>query len=276
MAPTQVLNAATDPGRANQMAQQALSDNDVKPMPEPPVASAPPDTVVQLPGGFSTATGEVVYECEVRELNGYDEEILARIPFNEPARLFSTILRQGIVRIGDEKATPAAVDALLMGDREFLMIAIRRVTWGDDLSLDIQCGNCSETFTAILDLRSDIPLKKLEEGNRFFTVSLRDGREVRLHLPDGDAQTALLTTGMTGNIGAINTALLAACIDVIDEIPAVGAPPVQRLSVRDRNTLLEQLAERAFGPQLGEVKVACSECRKDIDLPLSLATLFPF
>lgn len=269
----QVLSAATDPGRANQMAQQALAD-DVKVMPTPPVAAPPPDTIVTLPGG-AIGNGEIIHEVEVRELNGYDEETLARIPFDQPARLYNAILRQGVVRIGDEKATPAALDALLMGDREFLLIAIRRATWGDELSLDIRCWSCNEEFTAILKLSEDIPITKLEGENRNFVVELRGGHTARLHLPDGSAQLALLNAGSEGNVGTVNTALLTACIESIDDLPVVGTPPVQRLSVRDRNKLLTAISERAFGPQLGEVKVPCSECGKDIPLPLSLGTLFP-
>lgn len=270
----QTLTAVADPARANAVVSAALSES--QNAPRVPEAPTPPDTIVELIAGLpDPETFETLKEAEVRELTGVDEEVLGRIPLDKPERFFATILKQGVVRVGEQKATPELLDELLIGDRDLLLLAVRRVTWGEHVRNGVYCGKCDEVYEYLFSVTDDVPTKSLDESERSFTVQISKGRTVQMHLPNGRTQSSLLSLGRdAANIGAINTALLVSCIDRIDDLIVAGAAPVQNLTVRDRAKLLEALNDRAFGPQLGEVSVLCQGCGDKIAAPLSLSTLF--
>ena len=96
---TNTINAAANPALANQLLTKALDEAPVEMTPEIVI---PSDTVVDLPGGFITAAGEIVRTAEVRELNGRDEEAISKA--TNLGRALMTILQRGTVKIGTEGA----------------------------------------------------------------------------------------------------------------------------------------------------------------------------
>ena len=60
---TNTINAAVNPAMANDLLNKALNEAPKEMTPE---ITSPSDTTVNLPGGFITATGEVVRTAEVR------------------------------------------------------------------------------------------------------------------------------------------------------------------------------------------------------------------
>lgn len=271
------LSAVADPAQANLKIAQVLEESAPVKTPTMPTAPRPPDNIITLPGGgIDSTTGELVTEAEVRELTGVDEEALGRVPDDQPARFFNTILKLGVVRIGQDLATASVLDNLMLGDRDALLLAVRRATWGDDVEMGVYCPTCEEVFQYRFFLSTDVPVKELKDPTqRVFTVDISSGHVATLHLPNGHTQMALLAAGVNANRGVLNTTLLVSCLEAIDDLPVMGAPPVQRLSVRDRTKLLTELAERSFGPQLGEVSVSCQVCGEKNAAPMSLGTLFP-
>lgn len=106
------INAAANPALANNLINQALAVQEPE---QKEVKIIPPsDTVVTLPGGYITPAGEVVTDAEVRELNGLDEEAIART--TNVGKAILTILNRGTVRIGKDKADERLLDQLLAGD----------------------------------------------------------------------------------------------------------------------------------------------------------------
>lgn len=107
-----------------------------------PLIEEPPDTVVKLPGGLLTANGEVIREAEVRELTGEHEEALVRVRRSGSfVKFVNMLLTCGVVTLGSEAATAKTLTRLLLGDRDALILGIRRATlrrrdraWRGDLS----------------------------------------------------------------------------------------------------------------------------------------------
>ena len=87
---TKTISAAANPALANNLINSALAE---APVQQEVKITPPSDTVVTLPGGYLTATGEIITEAEVRELNGSDEEAIARTANIGKAIL--TILHRG-------------------------------------------------------------------------------------------------------------------------------------------------------------------------------------
>jgi hypothetical protein len=162
---TKTISAAQDPALATKLAAEAIAEatQEVASSEEPRL-TLPPDTSVTLPGGLLDPILGIVNTAEVRELNGADEEAVAKV--NDVPKSLMVILERGTVKIGDEKATKADLDALLAGDRETLLLAIRKVTFGSEIKLGPgECPECGEEQTFNIDL--DKQKNKNKAGIRY-------------------------------------------------------------------------------------------------------------
>ena len=244
-----------------------------------PVPTAPlPDVHVTLPGGFPTPSG-VVRDAEVRELNGEDEEFIAKATTGSGSngKMLSAILQRGVVSVGDQKADKDLLDGLLAGDRDALLLAIRRVTFGDDVPYTrVVCPHCRAELEVILSIKDDVPVRELGDNPRVIVLDdLRIGTATVV-LPTGSVQRALLEASDTATTAELKTIWLRGCVNAINGMPVVSDSQVQRLGIKDRERILKVIEDANPGPRLSEVKVACPYCEKEMDLPLDLVSLFRF
>ena len=236
------------------------------------ITKAPSDTEVVLPGGFVNREGALVKYAEVRELNGADEESIARS--GSTGRALATMLQRGLVSLGMEPASKEDLDTLLSGDRDAILIGIRRATFGNEIGFDITCPHCKTPTSTLIDLNKDIPIKDLKDPveDRTWIYESKLGSIV-VGLPTGSTQRKLLENS-DKTAAELNTILLAGCVASINGSPSIGASTVLRLSWKDREKLVDEILERNPGPRLGEVKKACEACGESVDLPLTLSALF--
>lgn len=233
---------------------------------------APSDTEVALPGGFINREGALVKYAEVRELNGADEEAIARS--GSTGRALNTMLQRGLVSLGMESTSKEDLDTLLSGDRDAILIGVRKATFGKSIEFSGACPSCSAEQSIVLDLDKDIPVKNLEDPveDRLWEYQSKLGTVI-VGLPTGLTQRRLLENA-DKTAAELNTILLSGCIASIGGSPSMGATSVLKLSWKDREILVQQILERNPGPRLGEVKKACEACGEDIPMPLTLAALF--
>lgn len=247
-----------------------------KAMEEPAVeikTEAPSEPVVTLPGGFIEANGEVIKTVEVRELNGADEEAIARAGTTSTA--LNVLLQRGLSKIGGRDATRDDLDLLLSGDRDAILLGIRKVTFGNDINLEgVTCTNCRENQTVVVNLVDDVPVRTLEDpvNDRMWEVETKKGSVV-VALPTGITQKKLIDN-VDKTTAEINTLLLSGCVMSINGRPSAGATSVLSLGAADRSKIVKEIIDRNPGPRLGEVSKACQACGEDISLPLSLLDLF--
>lgn len=231
----------------------------------------PEDTTVTLPGGYLAIDKDVVKTAEVRELNGADEEAIAKS--GSISRSLNTLLSRGLVKIGSEDVTSEHLDNLLSGDRDAILLAIRRVTFGKDFDLIIRCPHCGEQQGCSIDLIKDIPVKSLKNpSDRIWTVKTGIG-VLKLTLPTGSTQKKLMDS-IDKTSAEVNTILLGECILAVDDRPVVGSQAALSLGMADRAVVINEILDRNPGPRLGEVKKSCKACGSSIDLPLGLTDLF--
>lgn len=232
---------------------------------------APFDSTVTLPGGYVTHTNEVITSAEVRELNGEDEEIIAKA--GSISKSLATVLRRGIVKIGNQDATSDSLDQLLSGDRDAILIAIRKATFGEKFPLIINCPHCNEKQNIDINLSKDVPVVKLKnKEDRTWITKTRVGN-IKITLPTGAVQKKLMDN-MDKTVAEINTLLLSNCILSVNDSPVIGQQVALSLGMADRARILQEILDKNPGPRLGEVKKDCKACGEKIDLPLSLADLF--
>lgn len=267
----------TETSEANAAVETYLHGSD---LPTAPVLQSPEPGFFRLPGGFTRggAGADVVYDAEVRELTGSDEEYLDRVKRGKPEKFMEALIERGLVGIGGEPATKDKIGLLLTGDGERVLLEIRRATYGDTLEYEnLTCPHCRERFDLTLTL-DDIPIKSLGKSeDRQFEVSLRKGGVARVHLP---RMTDLPTLPSDATDAEANTAMLANVIDTIERdgrTTFVGGTvdEVRNLGLADRKSILAELAKRRIGPDLEAVTFTHDVCQKEVPFPLTAGDLFP-
>ena len=272
---TSTINAAENPALANKIAQSLSAVVVEEAVGSTPVITIPslPDTNIELPGGFyDPMDDQLVTTAEVRELTGADEEAIVKL--SEPGKALMLILERATVSIGGKPAGKETLGMLLAGDREALLLGIRCVTFGSEIELDTVCSRCPEVQNFKIDLKKDVKVKTLSDrvNDRRFTLDLKVGR-VKVALPTGDTQNKLINAS-NKNVAELDTLLLSSCVLEINDVPVLGQAQIRNLGIKDRRTILEEIADRNPGPLLNEVKKACGTCGQEVDLPLTLADLF--
>jgi hypothetical protein len=269
------INAAENPALANKLLEEVnnlVTQEVVGAIPEVVLPSLP-ETEVKLPAGFIDPFEGVIHTtAEVRELTGADEEAIVKI--SDPGKALLAILERATVSIGGQPATKDMLGILLAGDREALLLAIRKATFGAELEVSTVCDKCPELQTFKIDLDADVETKELSDpiNDRRFTVDLKAGL-AKVNLPNGDVQTKLINA-TDKNSAELDTLLLTSCVVEIADQPVLSSTRIRNLGINDRRTLLEEIAKRNPGPQLSEIKKACKNCGQEVSLPLTLAELF--
>lgn len=253
----------TDSELVNKFAQRAMEAPETKIK-----TQAPSKPVVNLPGGFME-NGEVVKTAEVRELNGLDEEAISKAPTTGKA--LNLLLQRGLVKLGSREATFEDLDKLLSGDRDAILIGIRRVTFGNTIEFNNVCGNCAETQEISIDLVKDVPVRELT-GERSWTIKTAKNK-IDVSLPTGATQKKLLEN-IDKTAAEINTLLLSGCVMAVNGEPSLGASTVLSLGMAERAKVVDEILERIPGPRLGEVVKTCKACGETMNTPLSLVDLF--
>lgn len=266
--------AADNPELANQIVNKILSGEEPSALDEAPSFTDLPDTHVSLPGGLLTLDGDLIREAEVRELTGFDEEALSRA--TSLGKQMTLLLNRAVVSVGGQKPDQGLLNSLLAADRDTLLLAIRKVTWGAEIELEVACPSCESEQELSVDLDKDVEVKRLDSpSDREFTVELSRGRIAAVQLPNGEAQRAVIQSE-DKTPAELNTMLLKGCIINIDGEPVFAVDQVRKLAMRDRTKILAEIAERNPGPRLNEISKPCPSCGEEIPLPLTLAGLFRF
>lgn len=245
--------------------------------PEVPLIKMPPGNTVQLPGGYVDGDGSLHTDARIREINGADEEALARElrnPNINIPRVVDLLLRRTVQAVGTiDPVTSKVLGDMLTGDRASLMLDVRVLTFGNDWEVpDFPCRLCGETFGTIVELDS-IPIKKLDNPMvQEIEVELRNGHTATLKLLTGEMQLEMVGDGnRTGPEEA--TIAIDHCLEKLDGMPVAG-PVAQKMSMADRRTVVNALAEAQPGPRMEEVVVTCTECGREANYTISLVDLF--
>lgn len=272
-------DADTEPEQVNAVTARALApDEDV-------VISGPPSGSVQLLAGYIDSDGSRWTQAEVRELRGRDEEAMARaFATGDMTRYIDAIVRAGTISLGpvtDVKELEGALDKLLIGDRDLLVLQIRRMAYGDTIRLDVTCPFCKGRFDVDYSFSDDVPIKQFEvEGagdptQRLYDIEVPSGAVAEIRLLDGRAQKLVFTPENSKKTDAeLNTLLLAELLTSFGGRAVKGVSPVLDMSAKDRVHLLRWLDESQPGPQYNDVKQECPDCMREFPLVVSLRDMF--
>lgn len=270
------ISAVENPDAANAAIAAVLA-----PDMDAPEFQAAPEDEVKLPGGIVIG-GQLVTSALVRELTGRDEEDMARAAASpHPERLMNTLLKAGVVDLGGHPVTDELLDRLLVGDRDALVLGIRKVTYGNKIDYERWgCPACNGDFTLSVGV-DEIPVVSAEIQEEY-PVALRGGKSARIRLSNGGDETALLKSARDNGITAAeqDTLLLSRTVIAITEasgderIVAGDKHAVRALGMADRSKLLKTLRDNRPGPRMDEVSIACPDCGTKSMITITIDALF--
>ena len=239
-----------------------------------------------LPGGYAgRGGGELHREVELIPLCGRDEELLAgSAKSGGSASLVTAILSRCVRRIGSiAPVTHDVARALLVADRQYLLLKLREATFGPRVLATIPCPwpDCGKKVD--IDFRiGDIPVRESETKDLVHTIELSseaaytgaDGaprQTISFRLPNGEDQE-MIAPLLAGNEAEALAALLARCLERDDDGRDGGAI-VPLLSPAARFEIEGAMRRIAPAVEL-TMETDCPECGREFSVPFDLQDFF--
>jgi hypothetical protein len=227
-----------------------------------------PESRVALPGGWllgdTPANGHRCAAVIVRPLTGHEEEWLANNR-GTPSAIAATQILDACVLRGDDGSRPRDMARrMLVGDRDYLMLQLRRLMLGDKILAIVVCPACGAQMDVQVDA-GQISVEGPTPDDVACKVELPApaggcGRTIRFRLPTGGDQEAVVGTP----IDAAADQILARCLLDSDE-PSLNA--------EERTALIEAIEAKA--PRLEvELDLQCPECAGPFVSPFDTTTFF--
>jgi len=211
-----------------------------------------------LPGGLVLDDGRRLGRAELRPLTGREEEWVTQHAGMPSAHLATKILSACFVRLEDVPVSSDIIDKLLVGDRDYLILQLRRMTLGDRFAAVFSCPACKRAMDVEF-LAQDIAIEPRPQKAVEYTWQTAQ-RAIRYRLPNGADQEAVAE--LPG--GEAVEALMARC--VIDD----GGTP---LSVAERAAVIAEMDRLA--PQIDlELELNCPECGHSFTTPFDCTSFF--
>jgi|WetSurMetagenome_2_1015567.scaffolds.fasta_scaffold19125_4 hypothetical protein len=227
--------------------------------------------VFQLPcGHLNVETQELTTEVEVREITGYEEDMLSskQVP---PEQKLSRLISNCVIRMGTEvnrSRLQQMVSELVTGDRVFLLFAIRRVTLGDEMPVRETCPSCGVKSLFMIDLANDMKVKPMPDPRmRIFDVTLPSRKTARFRVSTGADEAGAAKLAKRQNDDALSRSLLMRLELLNGEKPTIAQ--VQALGMRDRHFLREQFQSVEGGVDT-TLEFVCPACQNEWEGELDL------
>jgi len=243
-----------------------------------------------LPGGYPEPKGGLYRQAVLRPLTGNEEELLAEVGAKESASLVTRVLGRCLVQLGDIcPVTEETVRELLVADRQFLLLKLREITFGDRVQASVSCPRPDCGKKVDIDFSTtDIPVKESTEKGPLYRMELstkaafknsedeaaehRGYKEVTFRLPNGGDQEAVSPLLRENEARALNM-LLERCVQSIGPIENPGPDQVAQLSPTARMEIEKHMA--AVAPHVTlDMTADCPECRREFSLPFDLHDFF--
>lgn len=221
------------------------------------IAGAAPQRTYQvtLPIGHTDAAGVRHRRGAIRKLRGTDESLFYDAGL-DGAELVTQLILRSLVRLeGIEHVEPTLVEQLYCADRNYLLLELRRATFGDVLRAHYLCPSCGRDVPRIENL-DDLAIRRLadDEALEPVTLELEDGfedrkgtlhRDVTLTPPRGTDE-AFVASLAERDLPQARDALLLRCIRKFGTLPraeleAYGVKILRELTLGDRRMLHDAL-----------------------------------
>lgn len=211
---------------------------------------------------------------------GIRRKLLSRSNQKNPSAGMTTMMCECCESLGGAAPSPQLFNSLTVGDRDYVLLMIRKISLGNILSAQLTCPRCQQDIIFDLDI-DQMNIKRLEiekdfvvEGTYAFVQLKSDelGLEIIARLPVGFDQTAIADQMRTDPVLA-NYELYSRLIKSWKKNGAVIETPnsvkfIDALPVREIEWLESSFRRAMPGPDW-YVNVTCEVCGRKSLLDLS-------
>ncbi len=242
----------------------------------------------ELPVGYMDEDGRLHKQVVLTKMTGREEALLADRKLRQNGgRLVTELLANCIRRLGDiQPVTRQLAAQLTSPDRNYLLMELRKITFGQEMETSYVCPSCGETTTLVQDL-DELPVQRLNgDGPQPITVELEDGyldkggevyTSMVFRLPTGfdeDKISALTRENASTGMNSLLARCLVAVGDMAEERrEALGTSLLTDLTLADRKRI-----ERTFSHDMPGVdmnrEVLCDKCGRRFQTTLDLTGFF--
>lgn len=229
----------------------------------------------ELPGGYVDEDGSIHREVILGPLTGAQEKALAQQDNASPDARVTGILAACIRRMGTlKKITDAHTRRLLVGDRQFLLLKLREITFGPRVHVTTRCSrpDCGERLD--IEFTTDtVPVIRAPQEHRYMPMELpaetNGSRTVTFRLPNGEDQEHLAHLAAKNEVLAA-TLLLTRCIRTM--APHGNAPERDEIDAlsQQAKSCIEEAMDRLAPKVVTTMEAFCPECRRNFSVAFDL------
>lgn len=254
------------------------------------IKEKPDQGIFLLPGGYLSSDGACYQIVRLRQLTGREEEMIlnADLSSDNVITLLTRILTNCIESIGPIcEISEDLVRQLLTCDRDYLLLKLRQMTFGDRIDAQVQCPNesCRKPMHIDFDLNKiNVLRKNIRKGVYSFSLSslasYKDSNgtkhsEIEFRLPnvaDQEEMVEQLSREKRNESKAL-TKLLERCLIRIGKVNEIGEDVVYSLPLLARREI--DLKMQEFSPKVDlRIHFKCPECKNDFTSPFELQNFF--
>ena len=197
--------------------------------------------------------------CALRELTGAEEELLTNAKLLRTGEAINQVLRNCLVSLGDktEVRMPEVLD-LLAGDRLFILVKLRQISLGDEMTLRLTCPNtnCQGINLVPINLE-DLPVTPYPTKREFTCTLPGSGQVVRFGYLDGHKEKRLAALPEA----TIAQGMLIRILDIDGTAP--NKKTVTEMSLKDCQALRQAMLAVDGGVET-TVDTTCEHCGQPI------------
>jgi hypothetical protein len=194
----------------------------------------------------------------IRPLTGDDEEWLARNRGTPNAVAASRLLDACVLRVDSGDPPRGISRRMLAGDRDYLMLQLRRLTLGDRVQGVLDCPACGSRMDLDFDA-AQAPVQACPQPMVWHSLEL-PGRAVRFRLPAGVDLELIVGRDLETAVEI----LLSRC---------VASDEGQSLTPAEKDAVIETMDKVA--PQVDlELDLKCPECAHSFTTPFDMTSFF--
>ena len=254
------------------------------------IREKPDQGIFLLPGGYISPDGTCYQLVKLRQLTGREEETIldADATNDNVTTLLTRILASCLDSIGPIKEiNPDIVRELLIADRDYLLLKLRQMTFGNRIDAQVQCPNgaCRKPMHIDFDLKK-IEVQRKDIKNGIYSIHLsslasyKDSNNVRhneieFRLPNVADQEEIAEQlyREKRNESKALTKLLERCLIRIGNITQIDEDLIYSLPILARREIEIKMQE--FSPKVDlRIHIKCPECGNDFTSPFDLQNFF--
>lgn len=212
----------------------------------------------------------------VRGMTGHEEDLLTDRKLLKKGQAIDKILQACVISIDGDKPTEMDISALTSADRTFILVQIRRMSYGDLMeNAEIKCRerDCNEKSYFDIDL-SELDITRSETGDdREFEIALPiSGTKVKFRDMTGNDEKKVAKSGETE---ILTVGMMLRLVDVEGQHPNGYKKWLKSLPVKDRSFLRKAMEDTEVGLDT-TIDAVCEECGSESKVRLEGLPAFFF